>query len=263
MDLGIAGRRALVLGSSQGLGLGIATALAAEGVDLVLASRNGERLGEVAGELASRHGVRAVACRCDLASADDVEAMVQRALSVFDGIDILVNNTGGPPAADVTSVDIGTWYRQFDTMVMSLLRVTARTLPGMRARHWGRILTITSSSVIQPVPHLGISNTLRAALTTWSKSLATEVASDGVTVNLIVPGRIKTQRVDELDHLAAQRQNKPIEEVVRAAQATIPAGRYGTTAEFGAAAAFIVSERASYITGASIRVDGGLVRYPF
>jgi 3-oxoacyl-[acyl-carrier protein] reductase len=263
MDLGIRGKRALVLGSSRGLGLGTATALAAEGVDVVLSSRNQERLKVAAADLASRYGVRAFAVGCDLSSPDDVEALAQQAPALLGGIDILVNNTGGPPAGDVTSVDLGTWYRQFDTMVMSLIRVTARLLPAMRARQWGRIITIASSSVIQPIPHLGISNTLRAAVTTWSKSLANEVASDGVTVNILLPGRIKTQRVDELDHLSAQRHGKPVEEEVRASQATIPVGRYGTTAEFGAVAAFLASAQAAYITGSMIRVDGGLVRYPF
>jgi 3-oxoacyl-[acyl-carrier protein] reductase len=263
MDLGIRGRRALVLGSSQGLGFGVAGALAAEGVDLVMSSRTAETLRASAGLLASTHGVRAEAVVCDFSSADEVEAMAQRALELFGGIDILVNNTGGPPAGDVTSVDMPTWYRQFDAMVMSLFRVTARLLPQMRARRWGRVLTIVSSSIIQPIPHLGISNTLRAALAAWSKSLSNEVAADGVTVNTVVAGRIRTQRVEELDRLTAQRQNKPYDEVVRHSQSLIPVGRYGTIEEFGAIAAFLASERAAYVTGAQVRVDGGLVRYPF
>jgi len=260
MDLGIKGKRALVLGASQGLGFGVANAIAAEGVDVVLCSRSETRLSAAADELARKHAVRTAICPCDLGSPDEVEAMVHFAAVAFGGIDILVNNTGGPPAGDVTSVDIGTWYRQFDAMVMSLLRVTGRLLPAMRARSWGRVLTIASSSVVQPIPHLGISNTLRAAVVAWSKSLAAEVAADGVTVNVMLPGRIRTQRVEELDQLAAQRQNKPLEEIVRQSQAAIPAGRYGTTEEFGAVAAFLVSERASYVTGCAVRVDGGLIK---
>jgi 3-oxoacyl-[acyl-carrier protein] reductase len=262
MDLGIRGKRALVLGASQGLGFGVASAIAAEGADVVLSSRDEQRLRAAADELARKRGVRTAICPCDFGSADEVEAMAQSALAAFGGIDILINNTGGPPAGDVTSIDIGTWYRQFDTMVMSLLRVTGRLLPAMRARRWGRILTIASSSVVQPIPHLGISNTLRAALVTWSKSLATEVAADGVTVNVILPGRIRTQRVEELDRLTAQRQNKSMDDIVRQSQAAIPIGRYGTIEEFGAVAAFLVSERASYVTGSSVRVDGGLIRCP-
>jgi 3-oxoacyl-[acyl-carrier protein] reductase len=262
MDLGIRGKRALVLGASQGLGFGIANAIAAEGAHVVLSSQNEKRLRAAADELARKHGVQTAVCPCDFASADEVDAMAQSAMTAFGCIDILVNNTGGPPAGDVTSIDIGTWYRQFDAMVMSLLRVTGRLLPSMRARSWGRILTVASSSVVQPIPHLGISNTLRAALVTWSKSLATEVAADGVTVNVILPGRIRTGRVEELDRLTAQRQNTSLDEIVRQSQAAIPMGRYGTIEEFGAVAAFLVSERASYVTGSTVRVDGGLIKCP-
>lgn len=262
MDLGIRGKRALVLASSQGLGLGVATALAAEGVDVMLSSRNEARLRAEAARIAATHGVRVEYCVCDLASADSVEALATTALSTFGHIDILVNNTGGPPAGVVTDIDVPTWYRQFDAMVMSIIRITGRLLPPMRVRGWGRILTMASSSVIQPVPQLGISNTLRAALVTWSKSLSNEVAADGVTVNVILPGRIGTARVEELDRLAAGRQGKPVEEIVRQMEATIPMRRYGRVEEFASVAAFLVSERASYITGSIVRVDGGLVRCP-
>jgi 3-oxoacyl-[acyl-carrier protein] reductase len=260
MDLGIRGKQALVLASSQGLGLGIATALAAEGVNVMLCGRSEEKLREAASALAAQHGVRAEARVCDLGSADSVESLADAALATFGSIDILVNNTGGPPAGVVSSIDVSTWYRQFDQMVMSILRITARLLPGMRSRRWGRILTIASSSVIQPIPHLGISNTLRPALVAWSKSLSNEVAGDGVTVNVILPGRIRTARVEELDRLASLRQKKPIEEIVREAEAQIPMGRYGRVGELGSVAAFLASERASYVTGCVVRVDGGAIR---
>jgi len=260
MDLGIRGRHALVLASSQGLGLGVAAALAAEGVDLMLASRSEARLREAAATLAAEHGVRTEARVCDLESADSVEALADAALAAFGAIDILVNNTGGPPAGVVTSIDVSTWYRQFDQMIMSIFRITGRVLPGMRSRGWGRILTIASSSVIQPIPHLGISNTLRPALVAWSKSLSNEVAADGVTVNVILPGRIRTARVEELDRLASARQGRPIEEVVKETEAQIPMGRYGRVDELGSVAAFLASERASYITGCVVRVDGGAIR---
>ena len=262
MDLGIRGKRALVLASSQGLGLGAATALAAEGADVMLSSRNGHRLQDVSAALAAAHHVRVEWCTCDLGSADGVEALADAALARFGGIDILVNNTGGPPAGVVTAIDIGTWYRQFDQMVMSLIRLTGRLLPGMRARGWGRILTIASSSVVQPIPQLGISNTLRAALVAWSKSLSNEVAADGVTVNVVLPGRIRTARVEELDRLAAQRLGKTVEEIVKQAQAAIPIGRYGRVEELGSVVAFLASEQASYLTGSVVRIDGGLIKSP-
>ncbi len=262
MDLGLRGKRALVLASSQGLGLGVATALAAEGADIMLSSRNEHRLEDAAATLAARHGGRVEYAACDLGSADDVDALADTALARLGGIDVLVNNTGGPPAGIVTAIDAGTWYRQFDQMVMSLLRITGRLLPGMRARGWGRIVTIASSSVIQPIPQLGISNTLRASLVAWSKSLSNEVAAEGVTVNVVLPGRIRTSRVEELDRLAAERQGQPVEETVRQTEATIPAGRYGRVDEFGSVVAFLASDRASYITGSVVRIDGGLIRCP-
>ena len=262
MDLGIRGKRALVLASSQGLGLAAATALSAEGADVCLSSRNGHRLQDASAALSAQYGVRAEWCTCDLGSADSVEALADTALARFGGIDILVNNTGGPPPGVVTAIDSGTWYRQFDQMVMSLIRLTGRLLPGMRARGWGRILTVASSSVIQPIPNLGISNTLRAAIVAWSKSLSNEVAADGVTVNVILPGRMRTARVEELDRLTAQRVGKTIEEVVKQAQSAIPIGRYGRVDEFGDVVAYLASERASYVTGSVVRVDGGLIKSP-
>ncbi len=260
MDLGIRGKRALVLASSHGLGLGVATALAAEGVNVVLASRDEARLRAAAADLAAKHGVRAEARACDLGSAGSVEAIADHALATFGGIDILVNNTGGPPAGFVSTIEPAVWQQQFDQMIVSLFRITARLLPGMRSRGWGRILTIASSSVIQPIPQLGISNTLRPALVAWSKSLSNEVAADGVTVNVILPGRIGTARVAELDRLASERLGKPVEEIVGQAEAQIPMGRYGRVEEFAAVAAFLVSDRASYITGSVVRVDGGAIR---
>ena len=152
------------------------------------------------------------------------------------------------------------WEKQFESMVLSVFRITNRLLPGMRQRKWGRVLTSTSSGVLQPIPNLGISNALRAPLVTRSKTLANEVAADGVTVNVIVPGRIHTKRVDQLDHATAQRQNKPVEDIVKASVASIPIGRYGRRDEYASVTAFLVSECASYITGSVVRVDGGLIK---
>ena len=261
MDLGIRGRTALVFGGSKGLGRGCADALAAEGVAVALIARGQEALDRAAGEIAARHGGAVHAFAADLADHDAVLAAVDRAEQALGGrVDVLVNNTGGPPPTGAAGVDPALWLAQFQTMVLSVFRVTDRLLPAMRARHWGRVLTIASTTVIEPIPTLGMSNTLRSALVGWSKTLAGEVARDGVTVNMVLPGRIATDRTAFLDGATAARQGKGADAVQAERAAEIPVGRYGTTDEFGAVAAFLASERAAFVTGSMIRVDGGAVR---
>lgn len=261
MDLGIQGRRALVLGASRGLGEAIARTLAAEGADVVACGRDPDRLAGVVGAIRAAGGA-ASALRLDLADpAGLAQALdgIARPDGTYD-IDILVNNSGGPPAGPVAAVDAAVWSRQFEAMVNPVFCVTARLLPGMRARRFGRIVNIVSSGVEQPIPNLGISNALRSAIAGWAKTLAAEVAGDGVTVNSVVPGRIHTGRVDELDAAAAQRLGKTVEEVAAASRATIPMGRYGDPQEFADAVAFLASRKAGYITGSLLRVDGGMIR---
>ena len=260
MDFGITGKRALVLASSRGLGLGIAQALAAEGANVILCGRDRERLAAGVSAITAGGKGKAEAIPTDLTRSEAVAALNAAVEQKFGGIDILVNNVGGPPPKPISAVGIDEWQSQFETMVLSLLRVTGHFLPGMRQRKWGRILTIASSGVVQPIPNLGISNALRSTLVGWSKTLAAEVASDGVTVNIIAPGRIHTDRVDETDRAVAKRDNKSIEDVRRASYTQIPMGRYGTVQEFAATAAFLVSAPASYLTGSIIRVDGGYIR---
>jgi 3-oxoacyl-[acyl-carrier protein] reductase len=260
VDLGIAGKRALVLAGGGGLGSAIATALVSEGAHVLLTDWYKASLDQVVADLRALAEVRVESRLCNLSRAEDVEALCEAALTSFGGIDILVNITGGPPSGSLTVVDDDTWHKEFDAMVLSVFRVTQHLLPGMRERKWGRILTSTSSGIVEPIANLGISNALRATLVPWSKTLANEVAAEGVTVNVLAPGRIHTKRVDELDRAAAERQNKPVEDVVRQSLAAIPTGRYGRPDEFASVAAFLVSERASYITGSIIRVDGGLIR---
>jgi len=205
-------------------------------------------------------GTGCVTTEVDVRSSTDLERMVEEARQRFGGIDILVNITSGPPSGSLLAVDDKTWKKQFESMVLSVFHITNRLLPCMRQRKWGRILTSTSSGVLQPIPNLGISNALRASLVTWSKTLADEVAADGVTVNVIVPGRIHTKRVDMLDQANAKRRNKPVEDIVRESLASIPMGRYGRCDEYASVAAFLVSECASYITGSVVRVDGGYIK---
>ncbi|MDB5512204.1 MAG: short-chain dehydrogenase/reductase [Enterovirga sp.] len=259
MDLGLTGKRALVLSSSRGLGRGIAEALAAEGADVMLTARSEDKLKAAADAINARGAGRASYMTADLKS--DAAGIHARAVEALGGpIDILVANTGGPPAGTATAVEPDTYGAQFDAMVMPVIRLAGLALPGMRERGFGRVLVVASSGVVQPIPNLVISNTLRSSLVGWAKTLATEVAADGVTVNLILPGRIETDRTGELDAANAKKQGASVEQVAASARAAIPAGRYGRVQEFADVACFLASERASYVTGSTIRVDGGAIR---
>jgi 3-oxoacyl-[acyl-carrier protein] reductase len=256
MDLGIAGKRALVLGASRGLGRAIATALAAEGAEVVLAARNRERLADVAAAITTP---RARAEIIDLADEASVNGLAQRLLEA-GGVDILVNNTGGPPTGSILQVDAAGWRNWYQAMAISIFELTRQLLPPMRDKGWGRIVTVVSSGVEQPIPNLGQSNAVRASIVGWSKSLANEVAAHGITVNCVVPGRIHTERVEEIDAANAKRQGTDVAAVAAQSRATIPLGRYGKPEEFAAVVAFLASAPAAYVTGSLVRVDGGLIK---
>jgi 3-oxoacyl-[acyl-carrier protein] reductase len=258
MDLGLAGKRALVLSSSRGLGLGIAQALAAEGAEVMLTARNAERLKAAAEAINAKGKGRAHYFASDLAGR--VELIYKAAAEALGQIDILVANTGGPPARTALGVKPEDWTPQFEVMVLPVFQMASLVLPPMRERGWGRLVTIASSGVVQPIPNLAISNALRSSIVGWCKTLASEVAKDGITVNVVLPGRIETDRTGELDAANAQAQGKSVEEISTAMRAQIPAGRYGRVQEFADVACFLASERASYITGSMIRVDGGAIR---
>jgi len=259
MDLGIAGRTALVLGASGGLGKAIALRLAEEGVNVAVAGRSADALGSTASGVEAA-GVKALPLVWDLGDLDRIEPSVAEVERALGPVDILVNNTGGPPPTTAAGQDTDTWRESFESMVLSVIVLTDRILPGMRERGWGRILTSTSSGALSPIPNLGLSNTLRASLHSWSKTISDEAGRDGVTSNVIVPGRIETNRTRTLDERRAARENRTADEVKSQSAASIAIGRYGRPDEYADAAAFLCSERASYITGSIIRVDGGLIR---
>jgi 3-oxoacyl-[acyl-carrier protein] reductase len=260
MDLGLTGKRALVLASSRGLGLGIAEALASEGAHVLLVGRSGDRLTANCEAINARGKGKADWVWGDLSEENFVESMVDAVKEKLGGIDILVNNTGGPTpgtAEDMTTDKLETY---FQSMVLRVITLTGALLPQMKQQGWGRILTVASSGVFEPIPNLALSNTLRGALVGWNKTLATEVAGDGVTCNLLLPGRIQTERTDEIDNANAKKQGATFEDVRAGSVKAIPTGRLGTVEEFGAAGAFLCSAPASYITGTMLRVDGGAAR---
>lgn len=258
MDLGLKGKRALVLSSSRGLGRGVAESLAAEGAQVLMTARSGDRLQAAVEAINARGAGRAQAFVADLGR--DPKGIYDAAVERLGGVDILVANTGGPPARTALNVEPEEWAPQFEAMVLPVVTLAGLVLPGMRERRWGRILTIASSGVIQPIPNLVLSNALRSSLVGWSKTLASEVAKDGVTVNMVLPGRIETDRTGELDAANAKAQGRTPEEVAAASRAGIPADRYGRVEEFADVVCFLASERASYVTGSLVRVDGGAVR---
>ena len=220
-----------------------------------LLARNAAKLEGHVRELGA-HGLEAVALPADMGDWASVEAALQR----FGKPDILVNNSGGPPPVDVTRVDGDLWRSQFEAMVLNQMRLTEAVLPHMRAKGFGRILSVASTSIVEPFASLAISNALRAALAGWMKTLAGQVAADGVTVNMLLPGSFATERIDSLNAREAAARGVPVAQVVSESSSEIPVGRYGEPKEFAAVAAFLASPSASYVTGQMIRIDGGATR---
>lgn len=257
MDLGISGKRALVLASSRGLGLGIGRALAAEGANVLLVGRSGEQLAKNCEEINAAGKGRADWVWGDLSDENFVSSMVSAVKEKLGGIDILVNNTGGPTPGSTEDMSEDKLDTFFQSMVLRVISLTNALLPQMKKQGFGRILTCASSGVFEPIPNLALSNTLRGALVGWNKTLASEVAGFGITANMLLPGRIHTDRIDELDGANAKRLGKTVEEVRAESVKSIPAGRLGKVEEFAAAGAFLCSVPASYITGTMLLVDGG------
>jgi 3-oxoacyl-[acyl-carrier protein] reductase len=259
MDLGLAGRTALIGGASSGLGRASAVALAVEGCRVAIWSRGTAALEETAAELRDRHGSEVVVLEGDATVPGTGARIASEALSALGTIDIVVLNAGGPPPVDPTATDADGWIRAFQLLSITPIELATALLPGMRAQGWGRVVGILSSGVRQPIADLVYSNAARGALAAWLKTTARSVAADGVTVNGVLPGRLQTARIDFLDQGRAKRTGETLEAVRAAHIATIPAGRYGRPEELAACVAYLCSEPAGYQTGTFTAVDGGLL----
>ena len=260
MDLGLKNRIALVAASSTGLGKAVAMGLAREGAKLALCSRNPATLNRTAGEIRRETGVEILAVPVDVTDEEEVHAFVDGATTHFGQVDICVTNAGGPPAKPFDATTLDEWRRAIDLNLMSTLFLAREVLPGMRERGWGRLITITSLTVKQPLDGLILSNTVRAAVAGLVKSLSNEYAAHNVLVNNVCPGYTATDRLQELASALAKQSGTSEAEIQKRWTAQIPMGRLAQPEEFADAVVFLSSERASYITGQSILIDGGFAK---
>lgn len=261
MDFGLSGKTVLITASSQGLGFATAKAFAVEGAKVMLSSRNEAQLAKAAAQIQREADNPNVSFTpADVTKSDEIEHLFHQTERLFGGVDVLVNNTGGPPAGNFDSVTEDQWQAAFELCLLNIVRATRRALPHMRHQQWGRIVNFASSSIKQPLDNLILSNTYRAGIVGLSKSLAIELAADNILVNVVGPGRISTRRVEQLDALRAEQADLSVDEVRRRTESTIPLGRYGMPDEFAALAVYLGSAANGYTTGQSILVDGGLVR---
>ena len=260
MDLGLKGKVALVAAASQGLGRAVAEELAAEGAALILCARGEETLNSTRQAIRDQTGTDVLGVAGDLSVSTDIERIVREGQQRFGRIDILITNSGGPPTGKFENLSRENWEDATRGLLTSVLDLTRLVLPGMKERRWGRILNITSIAAKQPIENLMLSNSIRAAVTGFARTLANEVAEYGVTVNNIMPGYTATERVEDLAQTLAKKEGVDAAIIRSRWESEIPMKRLGTPNEFAALAAFLVSERASYITGSSIAVDGGWIR---
>jgi 3-oxoacyl-[acyl-carrier protein] reductase len=260
MDLGIRGKTALVVAASKGMGKASALGLGAEGARVVMCARGEAALKDAAAEVKQKTGAEVLALPADASRAADISRVVAEANRAFGGVDILVANVGGPPPGPFEAMTDEQWKAAFEQVHLSTVRFIREVLPHMKRSRWGRILAIQSSSVKQPVDGLVLSNGIRPGIAGLFKTLAGDVAKDNVTVNLVLPGRILTDRFLEHQTDRAKRNGVPLEQQMEISSADIPMGRIGTPDEFAAMVVFLASARASYITGVAVQVDGGLIR---
>ncbi|MCB2193104.1 MAG: SDR family oxidoreductase [Deltaproteobacteria bacterium] len=260
MQMGIKGRVALVGGASRGLGYAVARGLAAEGCDLALCARGEETLSQAAQQIADDYGVKVFAEPVDLAVQGAAAEFAQTAVKELGEVDILVNNAGGPPTGQFLDLDEQNWRKAVDLTLLSAQAMTRVLLPAMIDKGWGRVVNMTSISVKQPVAGLILSNSIRAAVVGWAKTLADEVGDTGVTVNNVLPGWMHTERVEQLVRDRAESGGITRDEALASAVEAIPMKRLGKPEEFADLVVFLASQRSSYITGASYLIDGGLNR---
>jgi len=263
MKTGLAGRCALVMGASKGIGAGIAAGLAREGSSVCIVARGAERLEETAETIRKESGVSVFSIAADLARVENIEKTYSFAREKMGQVDILINNAGGPKFGSFLSVSEGDWADVVNLTLLSTIRMTTLAVPAMQARKWGRIVTITSTTAKEPASTMVLSCTARAGVSAFMKAIATELAPQGITANVVAPGGVLTDRIRDLVKTKAALDNVPYEDLLKENEKSIPLGRFATPEEFAAYVVFLCSDQARYITGTCLNVDGGLSKSAF